>query len=390
MELPIVKSILWGELRPNIFFSSRKEEEIKVIERQARNLPLNSDLIELEKAISRLLLGIVNVRRCYQNDKDQRDAAIEGRSLGMFREENCNFFDKETIFSGVISINAINNPRLRFYDQLLKAERVRTRLAFHYLNMALRCDADLRTEVRKTLRLISNACKEAVNSDFTALASLITAHLTELYFTLYRTYHAILSGCNDIEDSFEDFVYDWRNSDPTKEEQNAYNEQCGIVVNIDKKLLDANKADQEKSSTQISKEDENRPKDKADKFLDAVALYNFLGMPQIKKIMELKKMEGVHKFVLKMLENPSYACAMLEFLGLYKWIKDKYERNFTKEQYDYLCSKAVLGKDNKTSFHNVRMSLNDKCKISIKDKACNYIQSVKTDYSKFLVQDTNS
>ena len=126
----------------------------------------------------------------------------------------------------------------------------------------------------------------------------------------------------------------------------------------------------------------NRPKDIADKFLDEVERFNFLGMPKIKALKDENK---IHSFLLNMLKDVSYACAMLEFLEFITWIQNNYDSNFTKGQYDALCSKAIMNKNNGASFHNVRMSLKADNSAAKTYHAYKYVNIVETDYQNILV-----
>ena len=47
---------------------------------------------------------------------------------------------------------------------------------------------------------------------------------------------------------------------------------------------------------------------------------------------------------------------MLDYLGFYKWIKDKYEKGYNLTAYDKFCTKVVMGQEGK-AFKNYRLSL---------------------------------
>lgn len=375
MELPIVNSILRGELRPNIFFKYNDVAEIKQLERNARRLQVNSGLIDLELKIHHLLSDIVDVKKHYLEDKKTRDAAVNARKIGIIDSEEYTCFDKEVIIRDVIHDVQLSSPELRLYDQLLKAEQTRTRMAFHYLCRAFKCDRDLRTELRKTLKYIVKECNEAARwKEHYDVMILIDAHLTCLYFSLFKTYESILTG-SDVDFGFEDFVYEWRGEDPTPEELSEYKRQCDVRKDIDEPII----PEVELSSQQKMN---NRPKDIADKFLDEVERFNFLGMPKIKALKDENK---IHSFLLNMLKDVSYACAMLEFLEFITWIQNNYDSNFTKGQYDALCSKAIMNKNNGASFHNVRMSLKADNSAAKTYHAYKYVNIVETDYQNILV-----
>lgn len=381
MTLPITDSILRGELRPNILKQSLDQKELLI--RNARKISQKSQLLELEFAINDVLSGLVNTKDIYEEDKKTRDAAIHVRVNKIIQNEpRFRYIDSEVIIDNVLPLPELKSPLLRFYNTILDAEVLRTRLSMIYLCRAIQDDAFIRSTLKALFRKINFICREALQwEEHKDVMLLIPIKLTHLYFTLLNTYGEVLASYEaaEYEDDFMDFVYGWKGEYPTSNEETTYLKQSGIRAAIVNTLVDMPDTPQTKDSV-VSIEKE-RPKDKADIFLDGVTEYNFLEIPKIK---QLGTIEKVHSLVMTMLENPGHACAMLEHLEFYKWIKEKQRVNFTLYKYDSLCSKVVMGKESDSAFHTVRMSLNKNNKNAEKYRAYAYIDQVVNEYITLL------
>jgi hypothetical protein len=163
-----------------------------------------------------------------------------------------------------------------------------------------------------------------------------------------------------------------------------YIEQSKVKKEIGNSITDI--PDSYKPQELASGEKPTRPKDKADLFLEGVSAYNFFEMPMIKQLITPeKKTDKVHDLVMIMLENSGHACAMLEYLKFFDWIKQTQRTKFTKDDYDALCSKVVMGLENGSkAFHTVRMSLNSSNKNAEKYKAYVYMNKVENEYVTLL------
>lgn len=80
-----------------------------------------------------------------------------------------------------------------------------------------------------------------------------------------------------------------------------------------------------------------------------------------------------------MLESPAHAAAMLEHLGFLQWIKEKYEKGYTKTKYDKFCTKIIMGQEG-TAFQNYRLSLDVKRTNYKKYHSWEYTEKVKEEY----------
>lgn len=366
-----------GELRPNILQEYLDKKELGQLIRDARQLTQRSQLVELEANINKVLNGLVDTEDIYSEDKIIRGAAINACKNIFKVESNFQNVNSEVILSDILNFPDLNTPLLRLYNNLLDAEILRTRLAILYLYRAVRDDVFMRATLKEVFQKINNFCKEAarweVHKD---VMSLIPIKLTNLYFSLYHTYIAILTSCNTIEDDFMDFVYGWKGEYPSQDEESRYNQKCNKRTEIAIIYQDISEPHQAGEPDRPV-----RAKDKADIFLENVEEYNFLEMPKIKVFSTKNK---VHHLVLTMLDNPDHACAMLEYLGFYNWIKDTQRAKFTIKEYEILCSRIVMGIENSQAFHQVRMSLNSNNKAADKYQAYKYVGQVDHEYNTLL------
>ena len=378
MNLPITESILRGELRPNILQEYLDQDELKQLIRDARQLTHKSQLIELEAIINKVLNGLVDTKDIYSEDKKIRNAAISACEKNILKvESKFQNINSEVVLSDILNLPDLNTPLLRLYNTLLDAEILRTRLAILYLCRAVRDDAFMRTTLKELFRKIKNFCTEAAQwEEHKDVMSLIPIKLTNLYFSLYHTYIAILTSCNTIEDDFMDFVYEWKGEYPSQDEESKYNQECNKrtdIAIIPQEIPEPHQTGESDKPIRI--------KDKADIFLENVEEFNFMEMPKIKVLLTPDK---VHRLVLTMLDNPSHACAMLEYLGFYNWIKDTQRAKFTMKEYETLCSRIVMGIENSQAFHHVRMSLNSNNKAADKYQAYKYVGQVDHEYNTLL------
>ena len=383
MILPITDSILRGELRPNILEQALQPNELEQLIRNARKVSQKSQLMDLEFAINDTLINLVETKDIYEEDRKTRNAAISAHKNKVFKSEvEYKYLTTEIIIDDVLPLPELNSPLLRFYSSILDAEVLRTRLSVMYLCRAVQDDAFMRSTLKAIFRKIKFACRDAQQwDDYQGVMSLIPIKLTHLYFTLLNTYGEVFDSYDipEYEDDFMDFVYGWKGEYPTSSEEAKYKEQCRIKKEIGNTI--ANLSDIAPASVAPAKVGLQRAPDKADTFLANVAEFNFLEMPMIK---QLENRDKVHDLVLTMLENPGHACAMLEHLKFFEWIKTTQRNNYTRAKYDALCSKLIMDKETGDAFHTVRMSLKITNQNAEKYRAYAYIDQVATEYAKIL------
>lgn len=216
-----------------------------------------------------------------------------------------------------------------------------------------------------------------------SVATLLLNMLTELYFSVVHTFSSILyaHGCLDFDDEFDDFVYQWKDAYPSEDEIAKYEEKKE-AIRKDNAILRKKDDEKGKEEEEVKEQSLKRPKTSAEKFLEGTERYGFLEMPMIKALdpdnMEKRKEKALH-LVEPMLSHPAHAAAMLDYLGFYQWIREKYETRYTLGKYDSLCTKLILKKDG-NSFRNYRLSLNSNCSMGEIYHAWVYMETVKDEY----------
>lgn len=383
MTLPITDSILRGELRPNILEQALQPNELEQLIRNARKLSQKKQLMDLEFAINDTLCNLVETKDIYADDRKTRNAAISAQKNKVFKSEvEYKYPTTEIIIDNVLPLPELKSPLLRFYSTILDAEVLRTQLSVMYLCQAVQDDVFMRSTLKAIFRNIKFACRDAQQWDeYQDVMSLIPIKLTHLYFTLLNTYREVFDSFDipEYEDDFMDFVYRWKGEYPTSDEEAKYMKQCKIKKEIGNTIADL------PNSTPLNGDVGNaetyRIKDKADTFLNNVEEFNFLEMPMIK---QLESRDKVHDLVMTMLENPGHACAMLEHLKFFEWIKTTQKNNYTRTKYDALCSKIIMGKEAGDAFHTVRMSLKSTNQNAEKYRAYAYKDQVVNEYITLL------
>ena len=383
MNLPITESILRGELRPHILQQSLAEDELTQLIRKSRRILQKRDLMELEFSINSLLRGLVDTADIYAEDKHIRDADIKARAKNIVNSDpKFRYINSEIVIDNVLALPQQNTPLHRFYNAILDAEVHRTKSALLYLHRAIQDVIFMRSTLKALFRTIKNLCKESQDwEEYRDIFDFIPIKLTHLYFSILNTYSDLLYSpdTSEYEDDFSDFVFEWKGEYPSEEEVSKYDEQCAKRIEIPTTLSPSMEVQNNKNQDVQTKP--QKSKDKADTFLQIVGEYNFLDMDKIKMLGTDTK---IHELVLKMLETPGHACAMLEYLQFYDWIKKQQRTKFTKGDYDTLCSKAIMGIEKSQAFHTVRMSLKQNNQNAEKYRAYAYIDVVKAEYEEIL------
>ena len=398
MRLPITESLLRGELRPHILGESLTEGQLSELMRHARSLGRLSQLSELEAKINEVIGPWADTRAIYADEKQIRDAALKARADGFMGEGDIPFpLSNETLIGDVLALPQPDTPLARFYLTIVDAEIRRSREAMRHLYNATRDTAFMRHTLKSSLKKIARLCHEAqeqadANDTWQTLARLLSAKLTSLYFTLLNTYGRRLRLEQDcsFEQDFATFVYDWSGAFPSADEEERYAQQCASPT----ELAPADHEEPEAPTTNPLAADawpaERKAADKkaADRKAAAASFikaadeaYNFLQMPPIKA---LGSMQKVHDLVTIMLDSPGHACAMLEHLHFFEWMKTQ-KMNIKKKEYFIFCAAYIMGlPNNENAFKNVQSSLREENKLAKKYKAYKYIKDVAKEYKALL------
>lgn len=361
MTLPITEAILRGELRPNHIAETVSAERRSLILRLLRNTNERSNLIELEKDIKNALGDLTRVVEQYGKDESLKKAIIllnhPSYSMSFTRVS-------KYVLSGIMEEAAISNPTQKMYKAILSLEKKRTIWALVDLHYTMKDDKFIRPEIKQLLKDIKSYTQEVKswNSEIESETTILLQNmLTELYFSLIHTFSPVLyhQDCIDFDDDFEDFVFSWKGAFPTEKEIDLYKKE---VERIKKDNAEIRKEQQVESSLDALKairQEKERPVTKAEKFLNDTQQYDFLKMPKIVALdsqNEAKRKQKAMLLIELFLENTAHAAAMLDYLGFYKWIKDKYEKGYNLTAYDKFCTKVVMGQEGK-AFKNYRLSL---------------------------------
>ena len=388
MKLPITESILRGELRPHILGESLSSSQLSELMRHARSLGRLSQLSELEAKINEVIGPWADTRAIYADEKQTRDAALKARADGFMGEGDIPFpLSNETLIGDVLALPQPDIPLARFYLTIVDAEIRRSREAMRHLYNATRDTAFMRHTLKSSLKKIARLCHEAqeqaeASDTWLALARLLSVKLTSLYFTLLNTYGRRLRLEQDcsFEQDFATFVYDWSGAFPSADEEERYAQQCASPT----ELAPADHEEPEAPATNPLAADAwpAAKEDAAASFIKAAdEAYNFLQMPPIKA---LGSMQKVHDLVTIMLDSPGHACAMLEHLHFFEWMKTQ-KMNIKKKEYFIFCAAYIMGlPNNENAFKNVQSSLREENKLAKKYKAYKYIKDVAKEYKALL------
>lgn len=388
MKLPITESILRGELRPHILDKSLTEGQLSELMRHARSLGRLSQLSELEAKINEVIGPWAATSAAYADEKQTRDAALKARADGFMGEGDIPFpLSNETLIGDVLALPQPDTPLVRFYLTIVDAEIRRSREAMRHLYNATRDTAFMRHTLKSSLKKIARLCHEAqeqaeASDTWLALARLLSVKLTSLYFTLLNTYGRRLRLEQDcsFEQDFATFVYDWSGAFPSADEEERYAQQCAATT----ELAPADHEEPEAPTTNPLAADAwpTAKEDAAASFIKAAdEAYNFLQMPLIKALGSMRK---VHDLVFIMLSCPGHACAMLEYLHFFEWMK-KQKMNIKKKEYFIFCAAYIMGlPNNENAFKTVQSSLKEENKNAKKYKAYKYIKDVADEYKALL------
>ena len=388
MRLPITESLLRGELRPQILGESLSDSQLSELMRHARSLGRLSQLSELEAKINEVIGPWADTRAIYADEKQIRDAALKARTdCFMVETDVLNPLGSETLIGDVLALPQLATPLARFYLTIIDAETRRSREAMRHLYNATRDTAFMRDTLKKCFRLIAGLCHEAqeqaeASDTWQTLARLLSVKLTSLYFTLLNTYGRRLRLEQDysFEQDFATFVYDWSGAYPSADEEERYAQQCASPTEI----APADHEEPEAPATNPLAADAwpAAKEDAAARFIKAAdEAYNFLQMPSIKALGSMKK---VHTLVSIMLSCPGHACAMLEHLRFFEWMKTQ-KVNIKKKEYFLFCAAHIMElPNNDTAFKTVQSSLKKENANAEKYKAYTFISKVAEEYDEVL------
>lgn len=384
MTLPITESILRGGLRPNLIAATVSQQRQSLLMRLLRNTHESSNLIELEKDIVNTLGDFAHVEQEYAQDNNMKRVMAR-----LDRPSAPASYTRvyKSVLPDIMTKPSISSPTQRMYKTILQLEKMRTVWALVDQHTTMKDDMYIRPVVKSLMTRIKGYCQEtkAWNHEMPSeVKTLLQSMLTELYFSLIQTFRPILYQKErlDFDDDFEDFVYQWKGAFPEEAEVSRYKEE---MERIRKDNATIRRNEQAEATSDTKEEEKAHPITKTDKFLQDTSQYEFLKMPMIVALDSRDEDERRRKAMLlieAMLESPAHAAAMLEYLGFYKWIREKYETGYTLTAYDKFCTKIIMGQEG-GAFKNYRLSLNAKRTNYQNYHGWEYTETVKEEYHSF-------
>lgn len=387
MTLPIIDSMLRGDLRRQILSTLKTEKEISLLWRNLMKITQgNQNLMAIEQALiaTAETSGLVEVSSDYNDDREVRQGAEEVRKHGMnFGADGYTRVDEKLSLEGVFEPAIETTPTDKFLHLLVKVECRRTLESLLMLVKSVHDDAVVRTYIRKLFSRITSFCKDT--SDL-----YIKESLTQLYFEVYHTFRRVLedSSLQTYETDFEDFVFDWKGEFPEKDVVTRYNEKvAAFVPRLNVKTIAKNTEAKESPVPEAV-----IAKDKFTLFLEEADKYTFSEMPKVKELGTPQKVRQLVEIMLLQKDTDAdtfgHTAAWLDFLDFYKWIADRHVSGYKKTQFDAWCTKHIMNKATGTAFRHYRLSVSvdssDTRNASYKYHGWKFRDSVKEEYEKLL------
>lgn len=324
MTLPIIDSMLRGDLRRQILATLKTEKEISLLWRDLMKATQGEQsLMAIEEALVSAVetSGLVKVSSNYKDDREVRQGAEEARKQGMnFGEDDYTRVDEKLSLDGVFNPATESTPTDKFLHLLVKVECRRTVESLMMLVKSVHDDAVVRTYIRKLFSTITSLCKDTKDP-------FIRESLTQLYFEVYHTFRNVLEkgDSQTYETDFENFIFDWKGEFPEEEVVERYNEIINDSSKVELETPDLPQlTDRPKLSTA------------AEKFSKIVAPFCFEELPLIKALNPNQQAELIELMV----KDACYAAAMFKFLGYFDRLRSVYQKK-TNEDIISHCAKAV-------------------------------------------------
>lgn len=324
MTLPIIDSMLRGDLRRQILATLKTEKEISLLWRNLMKATQgDQSLMAIEQALIAAVeaSGLVKVSSDYNDDREVRQGAEEARKQGInFGEDDYTRVDEKLILEGVFNPTTETTPTDKFLHLLVKVECRRTIESLLMLVKSVHDDAVVRTYIRKLFSAITSLCKDA-NDLY------IKESLTQLYFELYHTFRNVLEkgDLQSYETDFENFVFDWKGEFPKEEVVARYREMIDNSIKVEVETPNL---------PQLT----DRPKltTAAEKFTKIVAPFCFEELPLV-KVLNPKQQAELIEFMVR---DACYAAAMLKYLGYYDRLRNVYQKTSNEEIIKH-CAKSL-------------------------------------------------
>jgi len=355
MTLPIIESMIRGDLRRQILSSLKNDRELSLLWRELHKTTVSSDinLRSIEDSLVKVLEGnkLVYLSSVYRNDRELRRGAEQNQEARFWTNESgFTHSDEDLSLEGVFPSPIESTPTDKFLHLLVKMECTRTKECLKMNMQSMQDDAVIRSDIRKLFAKIVIYCKEA-NEQF------IKESLTQLYFEIYHSYQTLLEkgACQYYETDFENFIYDWKGEFPEHEVIDSYNKKAMEFTEVVEARLKREK------ELLLNQAESILSKDKVERFLEAANEYGFSNMPIIQELGSNDKIKQLVECMLETKESDhdtfGHSAAMLEYLRFYEWIKEYKKSYYSHNFYDKWCSKTVMNKADGSAFKHYRLSV---------------------------------
>lgn len=323
MTLPIIDSMLRGDLRKQILSTLKTDKEISLLWRNLMKATQGEQsLMAIEKALIAAVetSGLVQVSGDYKDDREIRQGAEQARKQGMsLGGDDYTRVDKKVNLEGIFPPAQETTPKDKFLHLLVKVECCRTMECLLMLVNSVHDDGVVRTYIRKLFLSITSLCKDSKDI-------YIKESLTQFYFEVYHTFRNVLEKGDFqlYETDFENFVFGWKGEFPDKE----------VMARLNNSITEADTEIETSNLPQLTE----RPKltTAAEKFTKFVAPFCFVELPLVKSLNAKQQAELIELIV----KDACYAAAMLKYLGYYDRLRNVYQKT-TNEEIIKHCAKSL-------------------------------------------------
>ena len=354
MNLPIIQSIIHGELRPNI------------VEKY--------NFRDVSNAMNVLPEKLSDVERLFISKFPEIEFDFESDHPFPF---NCGVTEVYTpLNEGSLSkhfelpIPKWTTPKEKFYQIIVDAEIHRIKLAIVDYALKDRSDISTRTTVKDTLRQIVKYSKK-VDASVSAIFAALRIKLICAYVEIAAIASPILAVNKDFL-SFEDLMFEVLKRYPNDEELNLYNKFCNPIIQAETQVSVEKQIVESSPEIQLLKSKYNT-------FMEVVQLYNFFELPKLKEL----SLEKKNELIMNLVKSVPYAIAMLEYLEYPKYLKDNYIGMHTKEAIYKHIAKA-LGVKPDTIKGQFLAYRNSNIGKAVKYTSYQFKENVQNDYENLL------
>lgn len=328
IKLPIINSILNGDLRPELISTALPTDDLFHAHKALEGIIPSSMRLKIELALINAVGQLVPVEDEYKRFISRIAAAPQ--VLALLNTQS----DEATILSPGMFINDIfdqpptNTLQLMLYQQIVELECGRTLWAFDELHQAFRNNNHTLAELSNTLNRIQHHCDQAKRDllEHPHVKQLVQQALMHLHISLMLNYNCLYdSESRFTKTDFEYMVSKQFDRLPTEDEYKRFED----LVPTQPQTQPQPTATESKAPTTSSSPYE------FEAFVQMIKPYDFMDIPMIARLKNKKNAKKLMAPVLKT-KNLGYIFAMLQYLEFQKYICTIQEGYTTKEYFTFL------------------------------------------------------